>query len=318
MSKILVTGATGFVGHCLCKLLIKAGHNVIAPYRSEKSDLDVNWIKIPSIDAHTNWDKKLEDVDCIIHLAARVHIMNDTCDDPLNEFRKTNVAGTRQLAQAAIQQGVKRFVFLSSIKVNGEETANDKPFTNTDTPNPQDPYGVSKMEAENMLRELESTSSLEVSIIRPPLVYGEGVKANFRSLLKLSSKGLPVPFGCLDNKRSLIHVQNLCDFIILCASHPKVAGNTYLIRDPKDISVKEMYQLMGQEAGKKTLILPFPKIVLKALGKLLGKQAMIQRLTSSLQIDLGPVITELHWKAPLNVKEAFSQTVKWYKSQANS
>lgn len=316
MSRVLVTGATGFVGSLLCRRLVEKGHEVVAATRREMNIKGCHCLNIGSIDENTDWTVHLKSIDVIFHLAARVHVMNDGAEDPLKEFRRINVAGTKNLAEQFSKTKDKRFVFLSSIKVNGEKTKSGHPFNIEDTAAPQDPYGQSKQEAERVLRLIAQNSSLSTTILRPPLVYGPGVKANFLALLKLANSGLPVPFGCLNNKRSLIYVENLCDLLIKSAFAPQCANKTYLVSDGTDLSVKEMFSLMRQHFQKPPRSLPIPSSLLNLLGSLVGKKDKIHRLTQSLEIDMADLSKDLNLIAPYDTNEAFRQTCHWLKSQS--
>jgi len=314
MAKVLVTGATGFVGQALCHHLLGQGHQVVATYRRQPGELSCDWFQIDDMDGTTDWSHIVDSkLDAVVHLAARVHVMDDQDSDPLAAFRRVNRDGTRQLAQAAARHGVKRFVFLSSIKVNGEFTTPGAPFKVELHSPPQDPYGLSKWEAEQALQGLAQDTGLEVCILRPPLVYGAGVKANFLNLIKLADKALPVPFGGLNNQRSLIFVENLVDGLTQCAFHPRAAGQTYLISDGQDLSVADMFGELARQLGRPCRAFVCPVWVLKLLGGLTGKSAAIDRLTQDLQVDSTALCQDLNWSPPVEVTEAFAQTVRWYK-----
>jgi len=313
MSNILVTGATGFVGQALCQHLLRNGHRVVATYRTHKTDLNCDWLQIGDMDGNTDWADKLTGINVVIHLAARVHMMQEGASDPLATYRAINRDGTLCLAKAAQSQGVKRFVFLSTIKVNGEKTQKDQPFRVVIDQSPVDPYGLSKWEAEEGLRTLEQQTGLEVCILRPPLVYGPGVKANFLSFLKLADKALPVPFKCLHNQRSLVNVENLADALMICSQHPNAVHKTYLISDGHDLSVADMFALMAQKLKRPCRMIPLPVFVLKILGRITGKSAAIDRLTQSLQVDGQTIQKELNWTPPVSVESGFEKMVSWYK-----
>ena len=247
MSNILLTGATGFVGKRLLSMLKEQGHHCRAAVRRPSSTVDVHTesVVIGEIDAQTDWRKAIEGMDVVVHLAARVHIMHDQADNPLVEFRRINLEGTRSLAEAAVKAGVKRFVYISSIKVNGEATEG-KAFTPQDIPSPSDPYAITKWEAEKALQEISQASGLEVVIVRPPLVYGPGVKANFLSLIKLVRKRIPLPLAGIKNKRSLVSLDNLASLLMSCCVHPAAAGHVFLAADDESLSTAE---LIGRIAG---------------------------------------------------------------------
>lgn len=252
-----------------------------------------------------SWEEGLVDKHVVIHSAARVHVMNDQSADPLAEFRKVNVDGTLHLARQAAAAGVRRFIFISSIKVNGEGTVLGKPYTAMDTPSPQDPYGISKMEAERGLREIAQQTGMEVVIIRPVLVYGPGVKANFRSMMNWLNKGVPLPLGSIHNKRSLVSLDNLVDLIVTCIDHPAAANQTFLVSDGDDLSTTEMLRRMGQALGKRARLIPVPAWCLETGAALLGKRAVAQRLCGSLQVDISHTCDTLGWTPPVSVDDGF-------------
>lgn len=316
--RIAVTGATGFVGkHLINELTAKvlAGKDLIAEtlvvIGRRKTDLPGATFYNAIIDGKTDYSKALDSVDVIVHCAARAHIMNDDASDPLNEFRAVNTQGTLNLAKQAAESGVKRFIFLSSIKVNGQSTSDKAPFTASNNSTPKDPYGISKAEAEQQLLELGKKTGMEIVIIRPPLVYGEGVKANFASLLRFVGKGLPLPFRAIsNNKRSLISVYNLVDLIKVCIEHPKAVNQVFLASDDNDLSTSEMVALMAQVQNKKNFALPVPVWCFKLAGKLLNKNDVIDRLTGSLQLDISHTKSTLGWTPPYSVEHGFKLAAK--------
>lgn len=276
-----------------------------------RKDSDLGNVYKYNIDAKSNYKDALQGVSCVFHIAARVHIMNDDSVDPLAEFKAVNTYGTLNLAKQAAQAGVKRFIFVSSIKVNGETTSGKQPFTSKDKRMPEDPYGISKSEAEQQLLELGKQTGMEIVIIRPPLVYGEGVKANFASLMRLVGKGLPLPFRLITkNKRSLVSVYNLVDLIKVCIDHPKAANQVFLASDDHDLSTAEIVALMAKVQGKPNLAIPVPVWCFKLAGKLLGKQAVIDRLTGSLQLDITHTKNTLNWSPPYSVEHGFNLAAK--------
>ena len=315
MTTVLITGANGFVGKALGEKLVTEGFCVNGAVRSSVP-LDVTdaitQFHIGNIDSNTNWQKALVDVNVAVHLAARVHVMNETAIDALAEFRKVNVEGTLNLARQAIEAGVQRFIFISSIKVNGEITLLGHPYTSDDQPAPDDPYGVSKREAEDALRQLANETGLEVVVIRPPLIYGPGVKANFQSMMHWLEKGVPLPLGAIDNQRSLVALDNLIDLIITCIDHPAAANQTFLAGDGEDLSTTELLQRLSAALGKKARLLPVPSFLLVWGAALLGKQAMAQRLCSSLQVDISKAHDLLGWTPPVTVEEALRKTAQFY------
>ncbi|KMT64750.1 UDP-glucose 4-epimerase family protein [Catenovulum maritimum] len=310
MSNILITGASGFVGNSLLNELDK-GVDSIRLLSRRDSFAGKYDIFQAELNANSDYADALECVNVVIHCAARVHVMNDKVADPLTEFRAVNTEGTINLAKQAAEAGVKRFIFVSSIKVNGESTSNRKPYTAFDTPTPEDPYGISKAEAEQQLLELGKETGMEMVIIRPPLVYGEGVKANFASLMRLVGKGFPLPFRFINgNKRSLVSVYNLVDLIKVCIEHPKAANQVFLASDDHDLSTAEMVALMAKVQGKVNIALPVPVWCFKFVGKLLGKQAVIDRLVGSLQVDISHTKNTLGWQPPYTVEHGFKLAAK--------
>jgi len=242
--------------------------------------------------------------------------MDDPSADPLTEFRKVNVEGTAQLALEAAKAGVKRLVYISSIKVNGEESAI---AYSTDSPvAPSDPYGISKWEAEEALRRIEAETGLEVVVVRPTLVYGPGVKANFLNMMKIISKGIPLPLASINNKRSLIYVGNLVDALAVCATHPAAAGKTYLVSDGEDVSTPELLRRVAFALGVPARLLQFPVLLMKLLGKLTGKSGAVNRLTGSLTVDSSKIRQELGWTPPFSMEEGLLETAAWFMSTKNT
>lgn len=312
--KLLLTGASGFIGLHLLGRLAEYNLHLISRTKldnfNEIRDLSLFQYEI---DAVTDYTNALSGRDVIIHCAARAHIMYDELSDPLAEYLKVNTEGTINLARQAIKAGVKRFIYISSIKVNGESTGLDIPFKSNDIRAPQDFYGKSKSEAEEQLLELTKETGLEVVIIRPTLVYGPGVKANFASLLNLVSKGLPLPFGCIkENKRSLVSVKNLVDLIATCIEHPKAANQVFLVSDDHDVSTATMVRYMSQALGKSSRLLPVPILCYKIAGKLIGKTDVVNRLLSSLQVDITHTKSTLGWEPPQTLEQGFKETAEAY------
>lgn len=288
---LLVTGGTGFVGQALVKRL------------------DELPVRLATRADSVNWDKVFVGITTVVHLAARVHVMHDTESDPLTAFRAVNVDGTLNLARQAAVAGVNRFVFISSVKVNGESTSAGQPFTAEGLPAPLDPYGVSKMEAEQGLRQIAAESGMEVVIIRPPLVYGPGVKANFAALMRAVQKGWPLPLGAVHNQRSLVALDNLVDFIVTCISHPNAANQTFLVSDGQDVSTTELIRGMADAAGVPARLLPVPVWALQAAGSLLGKGDAVQRLCGNLQVDIRKARELLGWVPPVSVAEGLRRAM---------
>ena len=347
MKYVLITGATGFVGHFLCTQLLAEGYRVrgtILAFELPSSLFaGVDPAVIEPLGPYTPWQHALTGIDTIIHLAARVHIMNDSASDPLTEFRKVNVAGTIQLAREAVKAGVKRLVYISSIKVNGEESAQ---LYTTDSPAcPSDPYGISKWEAEQALRKIEAETGLEVVIVRPTLVYGPGVKANFLNMMKIISRGIPLPlasiknkrsrisnfgfwilnfglkggiplpFASIRNRRSLIYVGNLVDALAICATHPNAAGKTYLVSDGEDVSTPELIRRTASAIGVSARLFPVPVSLMKLAGKLTGKSGAVNRLTGSLTVNSSKIRRELGWVPPFTMEEGLGETARWFKNR---
>jgi nucleoside-diphosphate-sugar epimerase len=359
--RALVTGATGFVGNALCSTLLAEGRSVRAAVRSETSmaraaGLDV--MAVGEVGSRTDWSSALTGVDCVIHCAARAHVMHETETDALAAYREVNVAGTKSLAEQAAALGVRRLVFLSSIKVNGEQTALGAPFCvsgsqrgftprhdqrragacgderkngngakwsmrgtagGRDDPSgvnhvlgPEDPYGVSKHEAEQALWDVAARTSLEVVVVRPPLVYGPGVKGNLLRLLRWVARGVPLPIGAVRNQRSLVGLSNLLDLLIRCSGHPAAAGKTFLASDGVDLSTPELIQLMAEGMNTPVRLLPVPVAMLRTVGSLLGKGGEVDRLVGSLQVDSRYTRELLDWTPPVSVEDGVREMSRWY------
>mgnify|MGYP001320361996 CR=1 FL=1 len=314
--KILITGASGFLGKSLL-----AEHTKISSYAIHSTTRDAaladeqSVFFISNIGKDTEWANSLADVDVVIHCAARAHVMNDGSVDPLTEYRKVNVAGTLNLARQAAEAGVKRFIFISSVKVNGESTTNRKAYSEDDLPQPEDAYGISKKEAEDGLQEIAKNTGMELVIIRPPLVYGAGVKANFLNLLKLSAKNIPLPFARVNNKRSMVYVGNLVDFIICCVEHPAAANQTFLIADDAPVSLAGLLKQMRTSLGLPVRLLPVPVAAFKVLGKVTGKQAVVDRLVGDLALNTQKAKMLLGWEAPYSFEQGIQITVEDFLSR---
>lgn len=316
---ILVTGATGFVGSALATALAKHNPITLAVRKSAAytppAGTDVSVVE-QTLSAQEDWSAALKGVRTVVHCAARAHIVNDTSRDPLAEFRRVNVEGTLRLATQAAAAGVKRLIFISSIKVNGEQTDAGQPFTADQQPVPDDPYGVSKLEAERGLRSLARESGLEVVIIRPPLVYGPGVKANFLALMQCIWRGIPLPLGAVTaNRRSFVALDNLVDLIATCIGHPAAANQVLLVSDAEDVSTEQLLRRMGRALGRPARLMPVPVMLLKCGATLLGRRGMAQRLCGSLQVDIGRTRELLAWEPPLSFDEGLQRTTEhWIKS----
>ena len=312
-SKVCVTGATGFVGGAVCAALRQTAC-VRAVVRS------INSVDLPpgveiaeaELSSGNGWVAALAGVTCVVHCAARVHIVKEQSSDPLAEFRRVNVFGTLQFARQAAASGVKRFVFLSSIKVNGESTSDNEPFRENDRPAPIDPYGISKMEAEQGLRDIALETGMELVIIRPPLVYGPGVKANFLAMMRWLSKGVPLPLGAIYNKRSLVSLDNLVDFIVTCIDHPAAVNQTFLVSDDEDVSTTELLRRMGAALGRPARLLAVPVWFLETASAMLGQHDLSQRLCGNLQVDIVKAKHLLNWSPRKNLDEGLRVTAKHF------
>jgi nucleoside-diphosphate-sugar epimerase len=315
---VLVTGATGFIGSALCRRLRKEGLAVRAAVRDRSKifpstgfeSSDYEWVVLHDQSSDEEARHALNGVQTVVHLAARVHVMKDQAADPLAEFRRVNRDWTERLARLAAEEGERRFVFLSSIKVNGEESL--APLTERDAPTPHDPYGMSKWEAEQALAAVSANTGMETVVIRSPLVYGPGVGGNFLSLLKLIRSGVPLPFGSVRNHRSLIFRENLVDGLIACLREPRAAGQTYLVSDGEDLPTPDLIRRIGRAMGKSVRLWPVPVLLLRWGGSLLGQRGAVERLTGSLQIDSSKIRRELRWSPPWSVDHGIKETVAWF------
>jgi nucleoside-diphosphate-sugar epimerase len=319
LSRVLVTGATGFIGSAVVERLLTMSHlmPVLAVRREGKGLSDQPYAVVGDLGPDNDWREALQDCRMVVHCAARVHVMGDSSADPLTMYRHANVLGTLNLARQAAEAGVKRFVFVSSIKVNGEQTPLDASFTADDDPAPSDPYGISKHEAEQGLLALAEDTGMEVVIIRPPLVYGPGVKANFLSMMRWVHMGIPLPLGAIHNKRSLVARANLVDLIVTCLEHPAAANQVFLAGDGEDLSTTELLQRMARALGKPARLLPVPTKFLDMAARLSGKQAVAQRLCGSLWVDISKARDLLGWNPPVSVDEALQETAEAFLRDRN-
>lgn len=309
----LLTGGSGYVGQALARRLLNDRWRVRLALRSSAGVLTgTESAAIDGLSASQDWSSALAGVSVVAHLAARVHVMSDKASDPLAEFRAVNTAGTLKLARQAAAAGVQRFVFVSSIKVNGERTELGRPYRSDDSPAPEDPYGISKAEAEIGLRAIAAETGMECVIVRPPLVYGPGVKANFAAMLRWVDRGLPLPLGSINNKRSLVGLDNLVDLLAVCMTHQAAAGQTFLVSDNDDVSTTELLQRVGTALNKPTRLLPVPPALLKAGAALVGRASVAQRLCDSLQIDMTPTMQTLNWRPPLSMQDGLRQTAQTF------
>lgn len=313
---VLVTGASGFVGRALVERLLADGVPTLAAVRTAAVlPAGARQVHAPDLGPDADWRAALDGVACVVHLAARVHVMRDDAADPLAEFRRVNVQGTLALARQAAEAGVRRLVFASSIKVNGEGSAPGRPFTADDVPAPCDPYGISKHEAEQALWAVAAQTGMELVIVRPVLVYGPGVKANFRSLMGWLARGLPLPLGAIHNRRSLVALDNLVDLLTTCVDHPAAAGQVFLAGDGEDLSTTELLRRLGVALGKPARLLPVPAAWLEGAARLLGRAPVAQRLCGSLQVDIGKARDLLGWTPPVTVDDALRKTARAFLAQ---
>ena len=300
---VLVTGANGFIGRALCERLLAEGCQVRGAVRAKVGRValpaGIEAVSIGSIGSDTEWGEALGDIDTVVHLAARVHVMDDAASDPLAAYKQVNVEGTKCLAIAAANAGVKRFVYISSVKVNGEGAG--KPYSEEDDVSPQDYYGISKWEAEQVLNDIAGKRGLEIVILRPPLVYGPEVMANFLRLVKLVKRGIPLPFGRVKNRRSLIYIGNLVNAIITCMSNPNAAGKTYLVSDGEDVPTPDLIRRIAAASGRRALMLPVPVWMMRMAGRIIGRSDELERLFGSLTVDISKIRRELNWKPPFTM-----------------
>jgi UDP-glucose 4-epimerase len=309
-TKILVTGAGGFVGSSMCARLQRDGIPFTGAVRKKSTDTQIG---IGNITPETDWSQALAGCDVVIHLAARVHVMNDTSLDPLSAFRAMNVDASVRLARQAINCGVKRFVFVSSIKVNGEETGK-LPFSASDVPAPLDSYGRSKLEAELALAKVAEETGLEVVVVRPPLVYGPGVGANFLRLMQLVKRGIPLPLGAVHNRRSMVALDNLVDLLLKCARHPAAPGRTFLVSDGEDASTPDLIRMLAAAMGKRSQLWSVPPGLLVVGAAMLGKSSVVDRLLGSLQVDIEATRSTLNWRPVVSMSEAIDATAAHFLS----
>lgn len=317
MSKVLVTGATGFVGKRLVLALAAAGHEVRCAVSKKVDWLHTEQVVVNKLEDDPDWTEALIGIEVVIHLAAKVHVMKKKSAS-VNDYCKINSIATRNLAIQAAQQQVKRFIFLSSIKVNGEYTRNNAPFTEESVVQPEDSYGQSKLYAEQYLRAISQDTNLEVVIIRPPLVYGPGVKANFLKMLHLVRKGVPLPFGTVRNSRNLVYIENLVSALCTVVVHPDAANQTYLVADDDSLSLTQMINVIGKEMNINLRLIPVPVHFMSFLLVMLGRRSIITRLFSSLEVSNGKIKAQLGWVPPVSTAEGLRETVKWYQCEFSS
>lgn len=311
--RALVTGASGFVGKALVSQLKLQGFQVSATSRHiHSTNADSNYT-VGDQDKNTDWKEALTSCDIVFHVAARVHVMRDEASDPLFEFLKVNLHGTINLATTAATLGIKRFIYVSSAKVNGEYTNVGATFTEADAPQPKDAYAISKWQAERALHETSQRTGMEVVIVRPPLVYGPSVKANFATLLKLVNIGAPLPLKSVQNSRSLVYLGNLVDALIQCATYPTAVGKTYLVSDGEAVSTPQLVHAVAEALDRPDRLFSFPVDLLRGAAKLVGKSAAIDRLTQSLVIDSSKIRKELDWQPPYSMAQGLQATADWYR-----
>ena len=320
MTRVLVTGGTGFVGWTLCPALLAAGHEVCVSSRNPRAAEAMDGVEVRPVSdlgPDTGWGAALDGVEAVVHLAARVHVTEDRSADPLSEYRRVNTDGTRRLAEAAASAGVRRLVFLSTIKVNGETTG-AAPFSESDPAAPGDAYAVSKCEAETALFGIAAQGPMEAVVLRPPLVYGQRVGGNFLALLKICRLAPPLPLGGVSNRRSLIYAGNLADAIIRCLAHADAAGRTFLVRDGDDVSTPELIRRVGAALGRPARLFPVPAPLLRAAGRATGKSEIVTRLLDSLRVDDGQIRRDLGWAPPFTMAQGLDATAAWFTSRDGS
>lgn len=310
-TSVAITGFTGFVGRRLATRLLSEGHEITGVVRRPISppELPLRVVNVGAIGAATDWRNTLAGIDVVIHLAARTHAVHEQDGGDIHEYRSINVDGTARLAEAAAASGVRRFIFLSSIKVNGNQTLRSRPFVSGDRPAPQDPYGVSKWEAERLLAQVAAETGLEPVVIRPPLVYGPSAKGNFARLCQVLGRGVPLPLGAVDNRRSLVALDNLVDLIARCVADAAAPGQTFLVSDGEDVSTPELIRRTAQAMGVKARLLPIPPNLLHVAGRLIGRGAEVSRLVSSLQVDIKETRDKLKWTPPITLNEGLRRAV---------
>jgi len=304
-----VTGAGGFVGTALCRTLVARGHDVVGAVRRGRLALPgVATVEVGDVGPDTDWGAALAGVETVVHLAARVHVMNDRTGDPLAEYRRVNVDGSRRLAERAATAGVRRLVHVSSVKVHGDASL-ERPFTERDPAAPGDPYGISKAEAENAMAAVAAATGMDLVMVRPPLVYGPGVKGNFHTLVAALRRGLPLPLAGVVNRRSLIFVGNLADALALCAEHPAAAGETFLVRDGEDVSTPQLVRKLGKALGRPARLIAVPTGMVRLAAWLLGRSGAADRLFGSLAVDDAEIRRRLGWRPPFTLDEGLTRTV---------
>ena len=317
MTQCLVSGATGFVGRHLVARLLDEGHAVRCAVRDvgtarELLAKDADIVRVGNIDANPDWSQALQGVRTVFHLAGRAHILKESAGDPLAEFLRVNASGTAHLARNAAASGVQRFLFVSSIKVYGESSG-VRAYRATDPPTPADPYGVSKQRAEESVRTIAQEWGMDTVIVRPPLVYGPGVGANFIRLMKLVDRGVPLPLGAVSNRRSLVSVWNLCDLLIRCEQSSAAVNKTFVVSDGQDLSTPELVRALARALRRPARLLDVPESMLRFAAKMTGNMAGFTRLCASLTLDMQETMRTLEWRPPLSIEESLARTVAWYR-----
>lgn len=310
-SRVLVTGASGFVGGAVCRTLDEAGYRVRAAVRHDRPGFAESRV-VGDIHSQTQWNEALEGVDCVVHLAARVHVMEESSKHPLREFRRTNVEGTERLAREAAAAGVRRMVYVSSVKVHGEMSEVSS-ISESAPLWPEDPYAISKLEAEQSLFRVASETGIEAVTLRPPLIYGPEVKANFLQLLKVANSGVPLPLGSVDNRRSFLYVDNLADAIRACIGSPGAAGEAFLVSDGEGVSTPELIRRLARALNRPSRLLPFPPRLLRVAGRVDGRSSTVARLLDSLEVDASKIRERLAWSPPYTLEEGLRETARWYR-----
>jgi len=326
MPILAISGSSGFVGNALCCELLVRGYAVrrivrrvkesprSSPLTKVEGEVKGEGVPVGDIGSDTNWSNVLEKVDCVVHLAARVHVLKDTARDPLNEFRRTNTAATEHLARCAAQAGVRRLVFMSTINVSGTKTTG-APFTESDPAHPGNSYGISKWEAEKALAHVANETGLETVILRSPLIYGPDAKGKFPMLIKAIVHHTPLPLASINNRRSLLYLGNAVDALVLAATHPIAAGKTFFLSDGQDVSTPELIRQLAAEMGVPARLLHCPPFLLRTMGRLLGKADSVSGLIDSLQIDSSAIRRELGWAPPYSLEQGLRATAQWYRNQ---
>ena len=309
--KLLMTGASGFIGSVLSDRVLANGHEIVATFRNDANNkAQIKSLKIPSIDGEAVWGNALQRIEVVVHLAARAHVLTESILNPLDDFRKVNTQGTLHLANCAAKAGVKRFVFLSSIGVNGNESIT--PFNELSVPNPVEPYALSKLEAEEGLRKIADDTGMELVIVRSPLVYGSNCPGNFLALLGLIYRGIPLPFGAINNQRSFIGVQNLADFLVQCVESPDAANKTFLIADDIDISTPDLIRILAKGMNRPTYLFPMPYQLLHSMTALVGKASALDKLCGTLQVDSNFARKTLGWTQAFSLYQGLNDVAVWY------